>query len=131
MKLFSGTINTLENSLKYSTLKQNVISQNLANVDTPNYKAQEVLKPSFSSELKSAMQAIKTDSRHMEFSNSTQSNFPVVTKPTSIYNHNGNSVDVDKEMAELAENQIYYNALIDRINGKFNTLKTVITGGRQ
>ncbi|MBM6618451.1 flagellar basal body rod protein FlgB [Bacillus suaedaesalsae] len=130
MKLFSGTINTLENSLKYSTLKQNVISQNIANVDTPNYKAKEVLKPSFSSELKSAMQANRTDSRHMEFSNSTQSKFPVVSKPSSLYNHNGNSVDIDKEMSELAENQIYYNALIDRLNGKFNTLKTVVTGGR-
>lgn len=36
---------------------------------------------------------------------------------------------MDQEMVKLAENQIYYNALVDRINGKFNTLKTVIKGG--
>jgi flagellar basal-body rod protein FlgB len=130
MNLFSGTINTLENSLKYSTLKQNTIAQNIANVDTPGYKAKDVLKGSFQTELKEAMQANRTDFRHLEFTNSNKTKFPVVSKPNSTYNHNGNSVDIDKEMAELAENQIYYNALIERLNGKFNTLKTVITGGK-
>jgi flagellar basal-body rod protein FlgB len=130
MKLFSGTISTLENSLKYSTLKQNAIAQNIANVDTPNFKAKEVLKNSFQSELRHAIKANRTDVRHMEFTNSIQTKFPVVSKPNSVYNHNGNSVDIDKEMAELAENQIYYNALVERLNGKFNTLKTVITGGK-
>lgn len=37
---------------------------------------------------------------------------------------------MDKEQADLAANQIYYNALVDRINGKFNTLQNVIKGGR-
>lgn len=46
-----------------------------------------------------------------------------------MYSHNGNNVDIDKEMAELAENQIYYNGLVDRINGKFGSLQTVIRGG--
>lgn len=45
------------------------------------------------------------------------------------YNHNGNSVDIDKEMTELAENQIYYQALVERINGKFNSIKSVLNGG--
>ncbi|MFD1735809.1 flagellar basal body rod protein FlgB [Bacillus salitolerans] len=131
MKLFSGTINNLENSLNYSNLKQKVIAQNIANVDTPNYKSKEVLKTSFQSELKSAMQAFKTDTRHYDFTNaSARTSFPVVQNSNSSYNHNGNSVDIDKEMAELAENQIYYNALIERINGKFNSLRTVISGGK-
>lgn len=130
MNLFSGTINQLENSLKYSTTKQKAIAQNIANVDTPNYKAKEVLKPSFQTELKSAMQANRTDARHFQFSNANQSTGVVVTRPNSEYNHNGNSVDVDKEMSEMAENQIYYNAMIERINGKFNSLRTVISGGK-
>jgi flagellar basal-body rod protein FlgB len=130
MKLFSGPINNLENSLKYATIKQKVIAQNIANVDTPNFKAKEVLKPSFQSELKVAMQANRTDARHLNFTNFTETRGSVVTRPNSQYNHNGNSVDIDKEMSELAENQIYYNALIERINGKFNSLKTVISGGR-
>ena len=42
MNLFSGTISRLENALNYSSTKQKVISQNIANVDTPNYKAKDV-----------------------------------------------------------------------------------------
>lgn len=130
MKLFSGTINNLENSLKYSTIKQKAIAQNIANVDTPNYKAKEVLRPSFQSELKEAMQANRTDSRHFEFSRSSSSGAAVVSRQNSQYNHNGNNVDIDKEMSELAANQIYYNAVVERISGKFNSLRTVISGGK-
>jgi flagellar basal-body rod protein FlgB len=39
-------------------------------------------------------------------------------------------VNMDTEQAKLAENTIYYNALIERLNGKFNTLNTVIKGGK-
>ncbi|TXK91787.1 flagellar basal body rod protein FlgB, partial [Parageobacillus sp. SY1] len=37
---------------------------------------------------------------------------------------------IDQEMSYLAENQIYYNALVEQLNGKFTTLKTVIKGGK-
>ena len=50
--------------------------------------------------------------------------------PIYRYSHNGNGVDMDKEQANLATNQIYYNALVDRMNGKLNTLQNVIKGGR-
>ena len=42
LSLFSGTISTLEKALTYSSTKQKVISENIANVDTPNYKAKDV-----------------------------------------------------------------------------------------
>ena len=46
------------------------------------------------------------------------------------YNESGNSVDIDQEMADLATNQIYYNALTERISGKFSSLQNVIRGGK-
>jgi flagellar basal-body rod protein FlgB len=54
----------------------------------------------------------------------------IVNNNQVSYNENGNSVDIDKEMADLAANQIYYNALTERINGKFSTLQNVIRGGK-
>ncbi len=54
----------------------------------------------------------------------------MTTKNDLVYNHNKNNVDLDKEMSDLAQNQIYYNALVERLNGKFNSLKTVIKGGK-
>ncbi|MFC3882579.1 flagellar basal body rod protein FlgB [Bacillus songklensis] len=130
MKLFSNTFQTLEQGLDYSALKQKTISQNIANVDTPNYKAKDVsFKNAFQQAVQSSMRANRTDPRHYEFTSSSSSNSVIIRKNNS-YQHNGNGVDIDHEMSELAENQIYYQALADRLNGKFNSLKTVIGGGR-
>ncbi|MEH7382517.1 flagellar basal body rod protein FlgB [Bacillus sp. JJ1533] len=131
MKLFSNTINSLEKALDYSSLRQKVISNNIANVDTPNYKAQNVsFKNLLSNEMNNQLKANRTNEKHFEFNSSNRTNGPVITtKNDTAYNHNGNNVDIDKEMALLAENQIYYNAVTERISGKFNTLKTVIKGG--
>lgn len=130
MKLFSNTIHSLEKALDYSALRQKVISNNIANVDTPNYKAQDVsFKNLLANETDNLMRANRTNEKHIEFTSSKRSNSPLIAKNDTAYNHNGNNVDIDKEMALLAENQIYYNAITQRISGKFNTLKTVVKGG--
>jgi len=130
MSIFSGTISSLENALNYASLKQKVISNNIANSDTPNYKAKSV---SFSSileaEISNTVAAKKTDARHYDFSFASANPEVYVNKNVS-YNHNGNSVDIDHEMSTLAKNQIYYNAVTDRINGKFQSLQNVIRGGK-
>ncbi|PLS16670.1 flagellar basal body rod protein FlgB [Bacillus sp. M6-12] len=129
MKLFSGSFNLLEKSLNYSSLKQKIISDNIANADTPNYKAKGVnFNSVLDDAIKANIQAYKTDERHFGFNAS--SSHPRVYTKNSQYNHNGNSVDVDKEMSDLATNQIYYNALVDRVSGKFQTLQNVVRGGR-
>ncbi|WP_156289058.1 flagellar basal body rod protein FlgB [Oceanobacillus salinisoli] len=130
MDLFGGTIRTLENSLDYASAKNRVISDNIANIDTPNYKAKDVeFKNVLNSALESNVEAKRTNAKHLSFNSNMDSAYRVTTNNSTLYNHNGNNVDVDKEMAELAKNQIYYNALIDRINGKFGSLQTVIRGG--
>jgi flagellar basal-body rod protein FlgB len=126
LNLFSNTITTLENAINYSNQKQKVIAQNIANVDTPNYKAKTV---TFKDSLSSAMNANVTNSKHMSFSANNAST-TVVSKSGVTYNNSSNSVDMDKEMTDLATNQIYYNALIDRISGKFSSLENVIRGGK-
>ena len=130
MNLFGGTIGNLESGLKYSATKQKTIAQNIANVDTPKYKAKDV---SFAKMLKDeeidTMSAHRTDQRHYEFKQ-PQSSDGVYSYTNLRYRQNGNGVDMDAEQAKMAENTIYYNALIDRINGKLNSLKTVIKGGQ-
>ncbi|WAA13609.1 flagellar basal body rod protein FlgB [Fervidibacillus halotolerans] len=131
MKLFSNTISLLETSLDYSTVKQKVISHNIANVDTPNYKARDVkFKAILDEKMNGSFKANLTNEKHIPISPTT-SNPIVTTEPNVQYNHNGNSVDVDLEMVKLAQNQIYYNAIVDRLNGKFQTLQSVIKGGSQ
>jgi flagellar basal-body rod protein FlgB len=129
LKLFNNTFSTIENALNYSTLKQKVIADNIANVDTPNYKAKDVsFKTMLDESVNGTLSASRTNSKHIPFQQSTD-NPAIMTQQNVEYNDNGNSVDIDKEMSNLATNQIYYSALTDRINGMFSTLQTVIKGG--
>ncbi len=129
LDLFGGTISSLEKGLSYATLKNKAITQNIANVDTPNYKTKEV---SFKDVLNDAKQATipayRTDARHYDFK--------INIGNSGVYSNNfrsranGNAVNMDAEQAKLAENTIYYNALIDRVSSKFSTLNNVVKGGR-
>lgn len=131
MKLFSSTMTALERGLDYSVQKQKAISQNIANADTPNYKAKDVTFKSFlNNELNASFMANKTNNKHFDFKYGQTSSNSIVERSDTSYSHNGNNVDLDTEMAQLAENQIYNQALVDRMNGQFNTLKSVIRGGK-
>ncbi|WP_431799394.1 flagellar basal body rod protein FlgB [Halobacillus andaensis] len=75
------------------------------------------------------LQTAGTDERHLPFEKKSTGNIITTRKEGTTYNHNGNNVDIDKEMNELAKNQIQYQALVDRMSGKFSSLKSVIQGG--
>ncbi|MEK5184374.1 flagellar basal body rod protein FlgB [Solibacillus sp. FSL R5-0449] len=130
MDLFGGTISSLEKGLSYATLKNKTIAQNIANVDTPNYKTKEV---SFKDVLNDAKQATipayRTDARHYDFKINIGGS-GVYSNENFRSRANGNAVNMDAEQAKLAENTIYYNALIDRVSSKFSTLNNVVKGGR-
>lgn len=125
----------LSRALDVSSLRHRTIASNIANVDTPGYKSKEV---QFDAVLQEALnrsdglRAYRTDERHVPFR--AQRGAPVrpmiVSNPYTTVQHNGNNVDMDYEMNQLAKNQIYYHALIDRVNGHFNKLQTVISEGR-
>ena len=68
MNIFGGTISQLERGLDFSALKGKVISQNIANVDTPNYKAKNVnFKEVLANAQSNSLEAYRTDSRHIAF----------------------------------------------------------------
>lgn len=129
MNLFGGTIQVLEQSLNYATAKNRVIANNIANVDTPGYKAQKVVFKDLLDREAAAFATKVTDDQHIRFNESKGREFRTVTIPNTTYNHNGNNVDIDQQMAELAKNQIQYQALVDRINSKFKGLESVLRGG--
>lgn len=134
MNILNNSMNNLlQNALSASSTRQKTIANNIANIDTPNYKAKKTI---FTHELNRAMEnekikSYRTDHRHIPFKHEHLSGESaiVVTRKDTQMNHNGNNVDIDVEMAELAKNQIYYNALIDRLNGRFNSIRTVLGRG--
>nr|WP_144920144.1 flagellar basal body rod protein FlgB [Paenibacillus bovis] len=129
MNLFSNNISLLEKGLDYSALKNKTIAQNIANVDVPNYKKKTVSFKEVLADSTKHIDTYRSDPRH--FPISLKNSSPTIQTSTNWqYHHNGNNVDIDKEMSDLATNQIYYQALVERINGKFSTLQNVIKGGR-
>ncbi|MCJ7839634.1 flagellar basal body rod protein FlgB [Lederbergia sp. NSJ-179] len=127
MELFPSTIASLERGLDYSSLKQKVIANNIANADVPKYKSKNV---SFGNVLSdTAIELNRTDNRHLPLHNSTQKP-TIYTRQNLQYHNNGNNVDLDQEMSDMAKNQIYYQTLIERLNGNFSMLTNVLRGGR-
>ena len=116
--------NNLEKSLDASWLRNNVISQNIANVDTPGYKRKEV---QFGEYLNSEMKhsRISNGKSHLQGSGDIKM---IEENSSYSYRLDGNNVDIEREMAKMAANSLKYNTLIQRINGKFNKLRTVIRG---
>jgi flagellar basal-body rod protein FlgB len=129
LSIFGGTITSLEQGLDFSATKQKTIAQNIANIDTPNYKARSVsFNEYFTKAKKTAVSAYRTEEKHFDFEMQA-SHSGVYNYSNFRYSSSGNGVDMDKEQANLATNQLYYNALVDRVSGKLNTLQTVIRGG--
>jgi len=129
LDIFGGTISNLERGLNFSATKQKAIAQNIANIDTPNYKSKTVSFDTYLSDAKkSSISSYRTTEKHINFE-MKNGNVGISSRNNLSYRNNGNGVDMDKEQADLATNQIYYNALVDRVSGKLNTLQTVIRGG--
>jgi flagellar basal-body rod protein FlgB len=129
--LFSPQLNVLENSLAASSLRHKVISNNIANVNTPGFKKSDVV---FESKLQEALTNHKlamsqTNEKHL--SGSQNSNFaPSIITDSYSVRTDGNNVDIDAEMASLAKNTIYYDAVAQQVSTYFSNLKSVIKGGQ-
>lgn len=121
----------LEKALSASSLRQKTISNNIANVNTPKFKRSEVLfedvlqQKMFGSQLELA----KTNEKHI--STQSQALGPTMhTVTDNSFRTDGNNVDIDIEMANMAKNSIYYDALAQQLSRYFSTLKSVIKEGK-
>ena len=118
--------------LNYTTLKQKVISKNIANANTKGYKKEDVKFESFLTDSISSSSLKTTNSKHInanqiELPNNAQIN---IVKDDSPGNLDGNNVDIDSEMAEMAKNTMMFKFAARKINGYYTTLQNVIKGGK-
>jgi len=123
----------LEKALNVAGERHRVISNNIANVNTPNFKRSYV---DFEVELKKTLgkgnqiKLRRTNPRHLG-TGSIAAVEPLVKKDHySTMRADGNNVDIDLENTELAINTIMYNTVATRLNQKLGQLRYVINGGR-
>jgi flagellar basal-body rod protein FlgB len=136
--IFGTTIELLGKTLDLRAQRQNLISANLANVETPGYTPNDI---SFESQLKSALkqggkaQTHIPNSRHIPLKGAGggPSALELVTGqmielPAKSSGPDGNGVEMESEMGRMAENQIMYNASVQILTKKFEMMKQAIRG---
>lgn len=122
-------VDLLKASADYSAIRNEVLSSNIANIDTPNYKRQDV---SFESVLSSAVAKAGSSSqlltrvvRNIDYRHVAPT---VYTDNSSLsYRIDGNNVDIDTEEVELASNQLYAQGVFDSITQNFNRIKSALS----
>ena len=114
-------INIMNRAADASFLRETVIANNIANVDTPDYKRKDV---DFQSVLKDAI--INSRYKTVDEAVSNTDAYQYTDAAGFSYRIDKNNVDVDTENVELASEQIRYNALINSISMDFTRLSTVL-----
>ena len=119
-------INVLSKAADAAWTRNGVLSNNIANNDTPGYKRKDV---TFETYLFEELASGSTTSLRKKIDETDLSNLnaTVYTDYSTLsYRLDGNNVDIDTENVELASNQIRYNALVDSIKYEFNMLKAAM-----
>lgn len=135
MKLEDKTLQALTASLKFRQLRQELHASNIANAETPGYKTkkldfEEALARALDVDDQLAMKS--SDSRHFDVGGGSFNNLQpeVYEESNGIVSPDGNNVDRDAEMAEMAENKVMYDATVQLINKKLGLLKYAIGSGQ-
>ena len=131
MDVNDKTLKALTTALNFREMRQELISSNVANANTPGYKAkkldfEEALARALDVDGQMKMNA--TDGRHYNVGGGGFNNLEpeVYDNPNGVVSENGNTVDVEAEMAQMAENKLMYDALVQLINKKMCIMKYAI-----
>ncbi|KXG77604.1 Flagellar basal body rod protein FlgB [Fervidicola ferrireducens] len=117
-------------------LRHEVLSNNIANVDTPNFKRSDVvfedLLKNYLKENGSKLPLSTTNEKHIQNTWSMIDIKPkIIVQNDRTLRNDGNNVDIDKEMVELAENALSYNIIAEQVQRQFSLLRSAITEGRR
>ncbi len=129
---FENALGTYEVALKLRSDRASVLSSNLANADTPNYKARDF---NFHQALKSQtdnmsdrVNLTKTSNGHMNFSSAERGLADRLYRIPNQPAIDGNTVEEQVEHAEFMKNSLEFQTAFTMLNGRFKGLTKAITG---
>ena len=135
MNTFARTVDLLHRAMDVSTVRRQVIANNLANADVPNFKRSVV---NFESELKRALDS-ENERPALELKRTHEKHFPNfkerdyrdvqirrVLDYTSTYNNNGNNVDPEQEFMLATENQMSYTLFTQAAAFEFSQINQIL-----
>jgi flagellar basal-body rod protein FlgB len=124
----SRSLTAVKTALDGLALREQMISRNIANVDTPGYQAQNV---SFENAVKTALKKAEAPALTTTNIGHMQVGLPATTmtatdRPGGTQRADQNDVDIDAEMTEMNETVIRYQALTQMISRKFSLIKAIV-----
>lgn len=119
------TISNLTKSLNWAAERQKILSHNIANSDTPNYKRRDLAFPQELSKSINRLPLTKTHPRHL-VGQENQGNYS--GPDWGAVRVDRNNVDLEVEMVKSTENALYFQGLTQQLNSQFSRLRTVIRG---
>ncbi|MBE9532131.1 MAG: flagellar basal body rod protein FlgB [Proteobacteria bacterium] len=130
--LFGGMMPVLEKGLDLSVMRHKLIASNIANEETPGYKARDI---DFQKELNKVMGKSKismtgTHSSHFAIGKASSGGIEIQTERGVGDGIDGNTVSLEREMVKMAENKLRHDAAMTLLSRKFEGLKSAIIGGR-
>jgi flagellar basal-body rod protein FlgB len=133
-KIFDKTTDALAASLNFRNLRHNVTASNLANAETPGYKAkvldfEDALARAIDLEGLNAQNGLEGDHLAMGTGAISRAKADIYDNPEGAVTNDGNSVDLEREMATMNENSILYRAALQLINKKLGALRYAATDG--
>ena len=127
MSIF-GPVHVVHEALDFHLARHNLLTANLAQVDTPNYRAQELYRnDGFEGVLAAELKV--TDARHLGGS-SRPANWRVDADQFAPIGPDGNSVNLDREAVKVAANNLRYDAISTMVRGKLEGLLWAANDGR-
>jgi flagellar basal-body rod protein FlgB len=135
MNVDDRTLKAMESALKFREMRQEIISSNVANAETPGYKAKRL---DFEAALARAldvdgqMPMNVADDNHFNVGGGGFNNLEpeIIEDPNGVVSDDGNTVDREKEMALMAENKVMYDALVQLVNKKVGLKKYILNSER-
>jgi flagellar basal-body rod protein FlgB len=126
-------IGFVQRALNLRAMRQEVLASNLANADTPNYKARDVDFAAALSAAKSALGGLdlaRTDAAHIAATGNSGSGANGLLKYRAAVQPSldGNTVDPDVERAAFTENAMHYQFLLERARGTFQRMASALEG---
>jgi flagellar basal-body rod protein FlgB len=118
----SDGFSILERVLHQTNARNNVLASNIANVDTPNYKARDI---SFGEVLGTEMGLAKTDPKHLPGSGPSGAAAELRTEGTQPW-ADGNNVELDQEVAKMTENAMFFQAGVTLLSKKVQMFKNAL-----
>ncbi len=134
--LKTANMDYLPRGMQAATMRHEVISDNIANVNTPKFKRSYVrFEDLLAKELhlddeQGKLEIVRTHDRHMPIPMRTKAQAVIEKDDTTTMRVDHNNVDIDVEMANMAKNQLYYNAMATQLGGFVTKMKNVITSGQ-